>query len=236
MQEHLRTGEEFLSRQNFVESIRENEAVLTLSAQRPPADKALYNLGLLYAHSENPEKDYEIAIYFFDRLLAEFPESTWGEHARVWIAVLEEIQIAKGNLQEIQNTNESLQRSKKKDDKRRKSTLIIEAQKHLRRGQEFFAQDNFERSLKEFQTALSLSPQQAPGDKALFNMALLFAHENNPAQDYKISLEFFRMLVGTFPQSSLIEQAQIWVDVLQKIEGAKQVDIEIDRKKKELIR
>ncbi len=37
-----------------------------------------------------------------------------------------------------------------------------------------------------------------------------------------------------FPHSPLIEEARIWVSVLQAFEKAKQVDIEIEEKKKEM--
>jgi hypothetical protein len=44
------------------------------------------------------------------------------------------------------------------------------------------------------------------------------------------------MLIDTFPQSELADQARVWVNVLQTIEKTKQVDIEIEEKKKELTR
>jgi hypothetical protein len=37
-----------------------------------------------------------------------------------------------------------------------------------------------------------------------------------------------------FPRSPLVEEAKIWVSVLHAFEKAKQVDIEIEEKKKEL--
>jgi hypothetical protein len=87
-----------------------------------------------------------------------------------------------------------------------------------------------------------------PGDEALFNMGLIFAHYGYPKRDYKKSLDLFKRLVKVFPQSPLVGQAKIWIGLLQEnerlnieveelnktIKKSKQIDIEIDEKKKEL--
>jgi hypothetical protein len=41
-------------------------------------------------------------------------------------------------------------------------------------------------------------------------------------------------LIEGYPKSPLVQQAKIWVGVLQVIEKSKQVDIEIEEMKKEL--
>lgn len=73
-------------------------------------------------------------------------------------------------------------------------------------------------------------------DRALFNIGLVYAHYDNPGKNYKKSLGYFTRLIKEHPDSSLLGQARMWQSVLNVIEGAKQVDIEIERKKKELQR
>jgi len=114
-----------------------------------------------------------------------------------------------------------------------------EAREALTRGQNLLAQGDYEGSLKENQRALSLSADRAPGDRAVFNMGLIYAHSGNPKKDYRKALGFFRTLIKDYPQSPLLEQAKIWVGVLQAnerltqvIEKSKQVDIEIEEKKR----
>jgi len=107
------------------------------------------------------------------------------------------------------------------------------ANDHLILSQELLTGGDYEKALKENQKVLSLSAKRPPGDAALFNMGLIYAHDSNPKKDYKKSLGFFTKLIKEFPQSPLVEQAKIWVSVLDVIEKSKQVDIEIEKKKKE---
>ncbi len=175
-------------------------------------------VGLIFAHYNNPEKSYERATVFFKRLIADFPESTAREQAKIWVSA----------LSDAKKTKKPVTRKRVKQEP--------QAKKHHRLGQELFAQKDFDQALEEYQRALALSPRKSPGDEALFDMGLVFAYYDNPNRDYKTSLEFFRMLIAEFPQSPLIDQARAWADVLQTIEKTKQVDIEIEEKKKELSR
>jgi hypothetical protein len=75
-----------------------------------------------------------------------------------------------------------------------------------------------------------------PGDEAIFNMGLIYAHYGNPKKDNEKSIFFFRKLLNEHPKSPLVEQAKIWIGVLNVIEKSKQVDLEIEEMKKELSR
>ncbi len=77
-------------------------------------------------------------------------------------------------------------------------------------------------------------PKTPPGDEALFNVGLIYAHSENPRKDYKKSIDYFQRLVKDFPRSPFIEEAKMWIGVLEDIEKAVKVDIEIEEKKKEL--
>jgi hypothetical protein len=109
-----------------------------------------------------------------------------------------------------------------------------EACRHLLLGQKLLADGNFKGALRESQAALALADKGPPGDQALFNMGLIYAHYDNPDKDYNKSIGYFKRLVGAYPRSSLRERAKIWVGVLDVIEKSKQVDIEIEMKKKEI--
>jgi len=123
-----------------------------------------------------------------------------------------------------------------------------ETREYLIKAQKLLDQGDYEGSLKENQKVLSLYGNVPPGDEALFNMGLVYAHYEYPKRDYKKSLDLFKRLVKVFPQSPLVGQAKIWIGLLQEnerlnieieelkktIKKSKQVDIEIDEKKKEL--
>ena len=116
----------------------------------------------------------------------------------------------------------------------------VKADEYLLRGQKLLARGDYEGSLRENQKTLSVSAHNPPGDEALFNMGLIYAHSGNPKKDYGKSLEFFKKLLKDYPQSPLVEQAKIWIGVLQEneklthmLEESKQVDVEIEERKRE---
>ncbi len=98
------------------------------------------------------------------------------------------------------------------------------------------AQHDFEGALREGQEAIALAPNGPPGDEALFDMALVFAHYANPKRDYRKSIGLFSRVVKEFPRSPRVEEAKIWIGVLESIEKAKQVDVDIEERKKGLVK
>ena len=133
-----------------------------------------------------------------------------------------------------------------KGDVQKEETLKILSE-HLLQARRLLEQRDYEGALKENQKILSFSNQNPPGDEALFNMGLIYAHFSNPKKDYGKSVVFFRKLMKDYPQSPLVEQARIWTGILQEneklsqtiqklnqvIEESKHVDIEIEEKKRE---
>jgi tetratricopeptide (TPR) repeat protein len=93
-----------------------------------------------------------------------------------------------------------------------------EAREYLITAQRLFNQGDYEGSVKENQKALSLYDHVPPGDEALFNTGLIYAHSGNPQRDYQKSLDHFTRLVKVFPLSPLAMQAKIWIGVLQENE------------------
>jgi tetratricopeptide (TPR) repeat protein len=109
--------------------------------------------------------------------------------------------------------------------------------RHLLNGQESFLKGDYQEALRENERVLSLADKKASGgDKALFTMGLVYVHYDNPERDYRKSMECFTKLVEEYPQSPLVEQAKIWMNILDIIEKEKQVDFEIEQKKKDLER
>jgi tetratricopeptide (TPR) repeat protein len=135
------------------------------------------------------------------------------------------------------------------------------SEEHLRLGQKLLARGDFEGSLKEHQKALSLSGENRPGDEALFQIGVIYAHPDNPKKDYEKSLDQFKRLIKNYPESPRLDEARIWAGILQEhqklkqandrlsqaneklnqsienlnqlIQKSKQVDIQIEEKKRE---
>jgi len=173
--------------------------------------------------------------------LEDFPQSPWSERAKTWVAILQENEKLSQTIEALNQRNE---KSKQIDGRMGEREGARES---LLLSQKLLAERNYEGALREIQRSLSLSGQNPPGDEALFNMGLIYAHPGNSKKDYGKSLTFFKRLIKDYPQSSWVEQARIWVGVLQDnekltlmvqklnqvIEESKKVDIEIEEKKRE---
>jgi len=88
--ENLIRSQKLLARGNYEGAIVENQKVLSLPDPRSPKDEALLNLGLIYAHFRNPQKDIEKSLEYFRRLIKHYPKSSFVEQAKTWVGILEE--------------------------------------------------------------------------------------------------------------------------------------------------
>ncbi|HNR14203.1 MAG TPA: hypothetical protein PLG17_04985 [Thermodesulfobacteriota bacterium] len=222
-QEHLVCGKELLSRKDFEPALTEFQLALSLAGPLPPGDEALYGIGLVYAHEDNPAKDLAASQQQFAHLVSEYPASPFAPEAEIWILMLKELQILKTREKKLTAPQPETRPE------------IASAEKYLLSGRKLVEQGKFAEGLSYYDRALALAPCESPGDHALMDMALVFVHHNNPGRDYNKSLVLFRKLIHDFPSSSLVPQAAMWIDVLQTLEKTKQVDIEIEEKQKQLI-
>jgi hypothetical protein len=82
---------------NFDQALKENQRAL--AEGKGPPDVALFNIGVVSAHSANPKKDYPRALLAFRTLVKDHPSSPRAEQAKIWLQALEQIQK---NAEEIQ--------------------------------------------------------------------------------------------------------------------------------------
>lgn len=102
--------------------------------------------------------------------------------------------------------------------------------------QQLLGKGDYESSLRESQKVLTLAKDNAPADAAVFHMGLIYAHPNNPKKDNKRAIGFFSRVIKSYPESPWVEQAKIWVGVLDGVEKLKQVDIKIEERKRDRTR
>lgn len=81
-----------IENQNFEEAVQKNLQILKAAGKKKPADEALYNLGLIYAHADNPAKDYNKSQTYFQTLIKQFPDSPLAEEARIWLGLFETLE------------------------------------------------------------------------------------------------------------------------------------------------
>lgn len=223
--EHWLRGQELFNRGDYAGALRENQTVLASFDKVPPGDKALFSMGLIFAHPDNPGRDDKKSLEFFTRLIDDYPQSALAAQAKIWVHLLATPE------KEKQASREPEKRKTEKKPESKEQVLC----RHLLSGQERLLKGDYQASLRENEKALSLADKKVSGgDKALFAMGLIYVHYDNPERDYRKSLECFARLVAEYPQSPLVEQAKIWANILDIIEKEKQVDIEIEQKKKDL--
>jgi len=245
--EYLHRGDQLFCQSDYEGALTEYQKVMSMSTRKAEEAKALFNLGLIYAHFAYPKKDYEKSLNLFIRILNDYPESPLVQEARIWIGVLQEHERLEKMIERSKQTEKvpnKVVSDKVIPDKVTKPAAKTEelgpAREHLLRGQKLLAQGDYEGALKENQKVLSMSTHRPPEDEALFNMGLIYAHLGNPGKDVGKSVDFFNKLIKDYPKSPLAEQAKIWVEMLKEnealslvIQKLKQVDIEVEEKKRE---
>ena len=95
---------------NYEAAMKENQKLL--SEGKAPADMALYNMGLIFACSLNPKKDYLKALDTFKKLVSQYPYSSFAEEVKVWIQVLEEHQKIADERQKFLEEKRNLTRER----------------------------------------------------------------------------------------------------------------------------
>jgi tetratricopeptide (TPR) repeat protein len=187
--------------------------------------------------------------------MREFPGSPFAQEAKIWANVLQENRDHAQMIENLKLAMEKLQETVDRLEKAETSRSMegsaearrVEDRKGVResllRSQRALAQGDFEASLSEMEKALSLSPSSPLEDETLYTLGLMYAHYANPKRDYQRSLEFFRRLLKDHPKSPWAEQAKIWIAVIEEneklnqvIEKSKQVDLEIEQKKREKVK
>lgn len=110
-------------------------------------DHALFQMGLIYADSRYPDRDYEVSSKYFKRVIDEFPASELKDNALLWslllveviekeglIATLEkDMHVLQGKIESLMQENttktKELERLKEKLDLLKEIDLTIEDKK-----------------------------------------------------------------------------------------------------------
>jgi hypothetical protein len=83
-QQLLEEGMDQMLSHQYEASMAKNLTVLN-SYPHSLADQALFQIGLLYAHPENPNQDYEKSLGSFNKIINEFSESRIRHLAQLWV-------------------------------------------------------------------------------------------------------------------------------------------------------
>jgi tetratricopeptide (TPR) repeat protein len=130
--ETLTLAQKLLASGEYDAAAQLTQKALLLSGRKPPADEALFQLGLLYAHFKNPAKDYPKALNHFRKLIEDHPRSPWTERAQVWMALLQENDSAQKLVNKMREENfSSAQTIKKLKEDNDNLTEVIQKLKQI---------------------------------------------------------------------------------------------------------
>jgi tetratricopeptide (TPR) repeat protein len=108
------------------------------------------------------------------------------------------------------------------------STRRRELRESLHNGSKLFLHGDYDGSLKAYQRVLALVQDQPPADVATYNIGLLYAYPRNPKNDHQKAIGSFNQVISRFPESPWVEQAKVWVSVLNEVEDSK---LEVEKSK-----
>jgi outer membrane protein assembly factor BamD (BamD/ComL family) len=97
----------------------------------------------------------------------------------------------------------------------------------------------FPAAVKAYNKVATDSPQSALAAEALFELALVHAHPDNPGQDYAKATQTFVQFIKRFPEHKKTAQARIWISALKtiqelqkQIEQLKRIDIRHEERRR----
>jgi len=76
---------------------------------------------------------------------------------------------------------------------------------------------NYDDALKAYSRIARSYPRDSPGDRALFEMGLIWLYPGNPKKNNAEALRYFQRLLRDFTKSPLREEAGAWAEVLSKV-------------------
>jgi hypothetical protein len=112
---------------DYEASLKHNRRVLR-QFPRTLGDQALFQMGLNYSHTENPNPDNQKSIECFQRIIEEFPESSIRDEAVIWILFIQKSIENKKRFDNLQHQKENL---KDQIEKLKKIDLGIEDKKRI---------------------------------------------------------------------------------------------------------
>ncbi len=118
LRQALTSGSQLLLQGDFDGSLQAFENAAVLAQDQPPADFAAYNIGLVYAHPQNPQRDRRKAIDSFTRVASRYPESPWAGQAMIWVGVLNEVEESR---QEVERSKEIIELAKQEAERNRQA-------------------------------------------------------------------------------------------------------------------
>jgi len=101
---NLELAEKLISKGDYAGALKENEQIVRLFPSEPPGDSALLYMGLIWAHPDNPQKNYAKALESFQLIQRDYPQSELKQEVSVWSDVIEKLIAYEDNIDDLEKT------------------------------------------------------------------------------------------------------------------------------------
>ncbi len=118
-EKQLQDASASVKEKRFKEAAAAFNKIMSESPDSLPAANALFELALLNAHHDNPQRDYVQASRTFAEFLKRYPDNKRADEARTWISVLKTIQELKKQNEHLTESIEELKQLDIKHEERR---------------------------------------------------------------------------------------------------------------------
>ena len=75
------------------------------------ADQSLFQIGLIYAHPHNPDRDFQKASEFFQRIIDQYSTSRLRQDAELWQSVLVRLKAQENQIRTLTQRSATLEKS-----------------------------------------------------------------------------------------------------------------------------
>jgi len=104
----------------FKEAAAAYRKIAADATSSPLAADALFELALVHAHHDNPQRDYALAMQTFELIIKRYPDSSKMAAAQIWFSVLKTVQELKKENEKLNESIEQLKRLDIRHEERRK--------------------------------------------------------------------------------------------------------------------
>ena len=108
-QQLLEAGQ-YMARGDYHSAVEINQRVLRQFPDRL-ADQALFQLGLIYAHPANPDRNVQNAVESFQAIVERYPSSQLRPRAELWLVVLGNLRAQEDQIRALMQRNAPLEKT-----------------------------------------------------------------------------------------------------------------------------
>ncbi|MCF8024473.1 MAG: hypothetical protein K9K82_03175 [Desulfobacteraceae bacterium] len=88
---------------NYQGALSGYEKTAALFPETPPGDRAVFSMGIILAHPDNPRRNYQKALDCFHKVTSDFPGSPLRNKAKAWTATINELVGYKAKVNDLEN-------------------------------------------------------------------------------------------------------------------------------------